>query len=95
MREPQERFSLKIASDSFLIFKILNMDLKLVVIFFPCNFLSFSKIYGISIENVKLCYSILFLKKPLQLLSYCLIGVKVRNMKMDFNTGSTWRRFGQ
>ena len=24
--------------------------------------------------------------------SYCSLGVKVRNMKMDFNTGGTWRR---
>ena len=24
-----------------------------------------------------------------------ILGVKVRNMKMDFNTGGTWRRFGQ
>ena len=24
--------------------------------------------------------------------SYVLLGVKVRNMKMDFNTGGTWRR---
>ena len=24
-----------------------------------------------------------------------IIGVKVRNMKMDFNTGGTWRRVGQ
>ena len=24
-----------------------------------------------------------------------LLGVKVRNMKMDFNTGSTWHRVGQ
>ena len=23
------------------------------------------------------------------------LGVKVRNMKMDFNTGDTWRRVGQ
>ena len=23
------------------------------------------------------------------------LGVKVRNMKMDFNTGGTWRRVGQ
>ena len=23
------------------------------------------------------------------------LGVKVRNMKMDFNTGSSWRRVGQ
>ena len=25
----------------------------------------------------------------------CFIGVKVRNMKKDFNTGGTWRRVGQ
>ena len=25
----------------------------------------------------------------------CILGVKVRNMKMDFNTGGTWRRVGQ
>ena len=24
----------------------------------------------------------------------CIVGVKVRNMKMDFNTGGTWRRVG-
>ena len=24
----------------------------------------------------------------------CILGVKVRNMKMDFNTGGTWRRVG-
>ena len=23
------------------------------------------------------------------------LGVKVRNLKMDFNTGGTWRRVGQ
>ena len=26
---------------------------------------------------------------------YAGIGVKVRNMKMDFNTGGTWRRVRQ
>ena len=25
----------------------------------------------------------------------CTIDVQVRNMKMDFNTGGTWRRVGQ
>ena len=25
----------------------------------------------------------------------CIVGVKVRNMKMDFNTGGTWRGVGQ
>ena len=24
----------------------------------------------------------------------CELGVKIRNMKMDFNTGGTWRRVG-
>ena len=24
-----------------------------------------------------------------------ILGVKVRNMKIDFNTGGTWRRVGQ
>ena len=26
---------------------------------------------------------------------WCGLGVKVRNMKMDFNTGGTWCRVGQ
>ena len=26
---------------------------------------------------------------------YTTLGVKVRNIKMDFNTGGTWRRVGQ
>ena len=25
-------------------------------------------------------------------ITICMLGVKVRNMKMDFNTGGTWRR---
>ena len=25
----------------------------------------------------------------------CILGVKVRNMKMDFNTGGIWHRVGQ
>ena len=26
---------------------------------------------------------------------YCTLGVKVGNMKMNFNTGGTWRQVGQ
>ena len=29
------------------------------------------------------------------LLLICTLGVKVRNLKMDFNTGGTWRWVGQ
>ena len=29
------------------------------------------------------------------LLLSSLLGVKVRNLKMDFNTGDTWRQVGQ
>ena len=33
----------------------------------------------------------IFLKCVIKGDKVCMLGVKVRNMKMDFNTGGTWR----
>ena len=46
-------------------------------------------------KKCRLCDFSKLQKRFFQILELCLLGVKVRNMKMDFNTGGTWRQVGQ
>ena len=63
------------------------------------NFVSFLKVFILGLKKYDLLVSanpIVLVKDLIHLFNVqCSVGVKVRNMKMDFNTGGTWRQVGQ
>ena len=59
-----------------------------------CDKKKIDKYHKVKLNNFGLLYIIAAAYK-ISNHSACTLDVKVRNMKMDFNTGGTWRRVGQ